>query len=81
MASIFYFSKSLDRNRRMHSLHAPGLRGWAGQIPGVLPAAGRSDSDDSWSSVGRAGFILDNLIAAAKAKPMVVVMPAGHSPR
>jgi enterochelin esterase family protein len=29
--------------------------------------------------VGRAGFILDNLIAARKAKPMVVVMPAGHT--
>jgi len=40
---------------------------------------GASDSDDSWSSVGRAGFILDNLIAAKKAKPMIVVMPAGHT--
>ena len=30
-------------------------------------------------SVGRAGFILDNLIAAKKAKPMIVVMPAGHT--
>jgi enterochelin esterase-like enzyme len=37
------------------------------------------DCDDSWSSVGRAGFILDNLIAAKKAKPMIVVMPAGHT--
>jgi enterochelin esterase family protein len=40
---------------------------------------GASDSDDSWSSEGRAGFILDNLIAAKKAKPMIVVMPAGHT--
>jgi enterochelin esterase-like enzyme len=30
--------------------------------------------------VGRAGFILDNLIADKKAKPMIVVMPAGHQP-
>jgi enterochelin esterase-like enzyme len=37
------------------------------------------DCDDSWSSVGRAGFILDNLITAKKAKPMIVVMPAGHT--
>src|SRR5206468_9925027 len=29
----------------------------------------------------RAGFILDNLIAAKKAKPMIVVMPAGHTSR
>jgi enterochelin esterase family protein len=40
---------------------------------------GAGDSDDSWTSVGRANFILDNLIAAGKAKPMVVVMPAGHT--
>jgi enterochelin esterase-like enzyme len=40
---------------------------------------GAFDCDDSWTSVGRAGFILDNLIAAKKAKPMVVVMPAGHT--
>ena len=40
---------------------------------------GAGDSDDSWSTVGRAGFILDNLIADKKAKPMIVVMPAGHT--
>jgi len=40
---------------------------------------GAGDSDDSWSSVGRAGFIMDNLIAEKKAVPMVVVMPAGHT--
>lgn len=47
----------------------------------VLPALlhGAFDCDDSWTPVGRAGFILDNLIAAGKAKPMVVVMPAGHT--
>ena len=42
---------------------------------------GAGDNDHAWSSVGRAGFILDNLIAAKKAKPMIVVMPAGHQPR
>jgi enterochelin esterase family protein len=40
---------------------------------------GAGDSDDSWTSVGRANFILDNLIAAHKARPMLVVMPAGHT--
>jgi enterochelin esterase family protein len=38
------------------------------------------DSDDSWSTIGRAGFILDNLIAEEKAEPMIVVMPDGHTP-
>ena len=29
---------------------------------------------------GHAPYILDNLIAAGKAKPMIVVMPFGHTP-
>ena len=50
-------------------------------IPVFYLLHGAGDSDDSWTSVGRAGFILDNLIAAKKAKPMIVVMPAGHTRR
>jgi enterochelin esterase family protein len=42
---------------------------------------GAFDGDDSWSTVGRAGFILDNLIAAGDARPMIVVMPDGHTSR
>jgi enterochelin esterase family protein len=42
---------------------------------------GAGDSDDSWTSVGRANFILDNSIAAKKAVPMIVVMSAGHTTR
>ena len=37
------------------------------------------DSDNSWSTAGRAGFIIDNLIASGDAKQMIVVMPAGHT--
>ena len=60
-------------------LHSPGLREGRARYPVFYLLHGASDSDDSWSTVGRAGFILDNLIAAGKAKPMVVVMPAGHT--
>jgi enterochelin esterase-like enzyme len=42
---------------------------------------GAFDGDDSWSTVGRAGFIVDNLIAGGDAKPMIVVMPDGHTAR
>src|SRR5262249_1771668 len=57
----------------------PGYETGKGKFPVFYLLHGASDSDDSWSSVGRAGFILDNLIAEKKAKPMVVVMPAGHA--
>jgi enterochelin esterase family protein len=39
---------------------------------------GYSDAADGWPSVGKANFILDSLIAAGKAKPMIVVMTLGY---
>lgn len=39
---------------------------------------GFSDTAAGWSSVGRAHFILDTLIAEGKARPMIVVMPLGY---
>ena len=39
---------------------------------------GFSDDASGWTAVGRAHVILDNLIAAGKAKPMLVVMPLGY---
>jgi len=35
--------------------------------------------ESGWVLIGRANLILDNLIAEGKAKPMVVVMPLGHT--
>jgi enterochelin esterase-like enzyme len=39
---------------------------------------GFSDAADGWSTVGKANFILDTLIASGKAKPMIVVMTLGY---
>jgi enterochelin esterase family protein len=39
---------------------------------------GFSDAADGWSTVGKANFILDSLIASGKAKPMIVVMTLGY---
>ncbi len=79
VAEVTYWSASLARFRRMHVYTPPGYESGQGKYPVFYLLHGASDCDDSWTSVGRAGFILDNLIAAGKAKPMVVVMPAGHT--
>jgi enterochelin esterase-like enzyme len=39
---------------------------------------GYSDAANGWSSVGKANFILDSLIASGKVKPMIVVMTLGY---
>ena len=79
VAEVTYYSKSLKRFRRMHVYTPPGYESGEGKYPIFYLLHGAFDCDDSWTSVGRAGFIMDNLIAAKKAKPMVVAMPAGHT--
>lgn len=79
VAEVTYYSKSLGRFRRMHVYTPSGYESGEGKYPVFYLLHGASDCDDSWTSVGRAGFILDNLIAAKKARPMVVAMPAGHT--
>jgi enterochelin esterase family protein len=79
VARVYYRSSALGRARRMHVYTPPGYEAGTEKYPVLYLMHGAGDSDDSWTSVGRANFILDNLIAARKAKPMIVVMPAGHT--
>lgn len=79
VAEITYHSKSLDTFRRLHVYTPPGYESGSDSYPLFFLLHGAMDSDDSWSTVGRAGIILDNLIAQGKAKPMIVVMPNGHT--
>jgi enterochelin esterase family protein len=80
VAEVHYNSSSLGGIRRMHVYTPPGYEAGAAKYPVFYLLHGAGDVDDSWSTVGRAGFILDNLIAAGKAKPMIIVMPFGHTP-
>ena len=79
VAEITYYSTALSRFRRMHVYTPPGYEANQEKYPIFYLLHGAMDNDDAWTSVGRAGFILDNLIAAGKAKPMVIAMPAGHT--
>lgn len=79
VSRVYYHSKSLGRLRRMHVYTPPGYETSTEKYPVFYLLHGAGDCDDSWTSVGRANFILDNLIAAGQARPMIVVMPAGHT--
>jgi enterochelin esterase-like enzyme len=79
VASVYYQSSALGRTRRMHIYTPPGYESGRDRYPVFYLLHGAGDCDDSWTSVGRANFILDNLIATNKARPMIVVMPAGHT--
>lgn len=40
---------------------------------------GNNDTSSGWTDVGKANFIVDNLIAGKKGVPMIIVMPWGHA--
>ncbi|HTQ57926.1 MAG TPA: alpha/beta hydrolase-fold protein [Bryobacteraceae bacterium] len=42
---------------------------------------GGGEDESGWTRQGKANFILDNLIAAGKAKPMIIVMANGYARR
>ncbi|HEY1309037.1 MAG TPA: alpha/beta hydrolase-fold protein [Vicinamibacterales bacterium] len=79
VTEVTYYSATLRAFRRMHIYTPPGYETGSKKYPVFYLLHGAGDSDDSWSTVGRAGFILDNLISAKTARPMIVVMPAGHT--
>jgi enterochelin esterase-like enzyme len=75
-----YWSASLGARRRAHVYTPPGYFKSSARYPVLYLVHGAGDSDDSWTSTGHAHYILDNLIASGQAKPMIIVMPFGHTP-
>lgn len=80
VSEIEYWSSALGVKRRAHVYTPPGYFKSSARYPVLYLVHGAGDSDDSWTSTGHAHYILDNLIAAGKAKPMIIVMPFGHTP-
>jgi enterochelin esterase-like enzyme len=73
-----YLSKALGVNRTVWVYTPPGYD--AGRdYPVLYLLHGAGDIESGWTMIGRANTILDNLIAGKKARPMVVVMPLGHT--
>ena len=81
VAKVTYKSTALGSFRRMHVYTPPGYEAGTDRYPVLYLLHGGTESDEIWSSVGRANFILDNLIAAKKAKPMIIAMPMIHPSR
>ena len=79
LSKIWYDSPSLDLNRRMYVYTPPGYESSSEKYPVFYLLHGGGGDEDAWTSLGRANWILDNLIAAGKAKPMIIVIPNGNA--
>lgn len=79
LAKIWYDSPSLDLRRRMYVYTPPGYEDSDEDYPVLYLLHGGGGDEDAWTSLGRANYILDNLIAAGQAKPMIIVMTNGNA--
>jgi len=80
VSEVDYWSNSLGMMRRAMVYTPPGYMKGSKSYPVLYLVHGAGDSEEAWSRTGHAQYILDNLIAAGKAKPMIIVMPNGHTP-
>jgi enterochelin esterase-like enzyme len=74
----YYVSKKFDAPRMLWVYTPPGYEASSARYPPLYLLHGAGDTEAGWVSTGRANLILDNLIAAGKAKPMILVMPYGR---
>ena len=72
-------SEILGRTERIFVYLPPGYAQSSARYPALYLIHGSGDVPDGWTVAGAANLILDNLIAAGKARPMILVMPAGHA--
>jgi enterochelin esterase family protein len=75
-----YESKVTGAWRRAYVYTPPGYdTDVRARYPVLYLQHGAGENATSWTKQGRANLILDNLIAAGKAKPMIVVMDTGYA--
>jgi enterochelin esterase family protein len=65
--------------RRMYVYTPPGYDKTTQRFPVLYLLHGAGGDEDAWNNMGRASVIMDNLIAAKKSKPMLVVMTNGNA--
>ena len=75
-----YFSEALNAPREIRVYTPPGYETSSGKFPLLVLQHGSGDNQNTWVEHGKAHWILDNLIATGKAKPMIIVMLDGHPP-
>lgn len=65
------------RERRMTIYTPAGYEQSKERYPVLYLLHGMGGDEDAWAATGRVAEIMDNLIAAGRAEPMIVVMPNG----
>ncbi len=79
--AIWYLSSSVATPRRALVYTPPGYREGREHYPVLYLLHGWGGDENEWDELGRVAQIMDNLLAAHRIVPMIVVMPNGHHDR
>jgi enterochelin esterase-like enzyme len=78
----YYNNADLKATRRFLLYTPPGYASSPDKsYPVLYLYHGAGDDETMWTRVGRANFVMDNLIAEGKAVPALIAMPFGHAVR
>jgi enterochelin esterase-like enzyme len=76
----YYHAKTTGALRRAYVYTPPDYDAHPkARYPVLYLQHGSGESERAWTTQGRANFILDNLIAAGKARPMILIMENGYA--
>ena len=76
----WYQSQALDRRRALNVYTPPGYeKNTRTRYPVLYLFHGSGDKEATWTALGRAQCISDNLLSQDKMKPMIIVMTDGHA--
>jgi enterochelin esterase-like enzyme len=73
-----YHSKTLGVPRTLWVYTPPGYEAGSTRYPVFYLLHGAGNIESSWMLTGRANYIMDNLIAEGKTKPMIIINPLGY---
>lgn len=79
ISKVWYDSPTLGMKRRMSIYTPPGYETGDNRYPVLYLLHGMGGDEEAWLTQGRTAQILDNLIAAGKVEPMIVVLPNGNA--
>jgi len=81
LRDVFFFSKNAGTNLHCYVYTPPGYETeLATRYPVLYLQHGGGEDETGWGSQGRAPFIMDNLIAAGKARPFMILMANSYVP-
>lgn len=75
---IIYQSQAFNAPRRYVVYTPPGYEITTDTLPVLYLLHGYTDDDSTWTAVGKANLIADNLLADGTIKPLLIVMPYGQ---